>query len=252
MELLDPRHRRPRAAGRRAARVRARGLGPLHQHQRKHDAPRSTSSSAIRRRSARKSRHAPGRSASTRRYVYGLIRQESRFIVDARSGVGASGLMQLHAGDGEVDRQEDRPALQPVAHHRPRHQPEAGQRLPEARPRRCSAARRRWPRRPTTPARAGRASGATGPVLDAAVWAENIPFTETRDYVKKVLSNSTYYAALLGGKEPPLRSRLGRTDRPARSQRTAAGEGPALTAAGGLGENRRSSAPMPAPTSPRD
>src|SRR4029079_18313962 len=28
-------------------------------------------------------------------FVYGLIRQESRFIVDARSGVGASGLMQL-------------------------------------------------------------------------------------------------------------------------------------------------------------
>src|SRR5437763_9567125 len=29
------------------------------------------------------------------RSVYGLIRQESRFILDARSGVGASGLMQL-------------------------------------------------------------------------------------------------------------------------------------------------------------
>jgi soluble lytic murein transglycosylase len=28
-------------------------------------------------------------------YVYGLIRQESRFIMDARSSVGASGLMQL-------------------------------------------------------------------------------------------------------------------------------------------------------------
>ena len=28
-------------------------------------------------------------------YVYGLIRQESRFIMDARSHVGASGLMQM-------------------------------------------------------------------------------------------------------------------------------------------------------------
>jgi soluble lytic murein transglycosylase len=28
-------------------------------------------------------------------YVYGLIRQESRFIMDARSHVGASGLMQI-------------------------------------------------------------------------------------------------------------------------------------------------------------
>ena len=34
-----------------------------------------------------------------------------------------------------------------------------------------------------------------GPVLEPAVWAENIPFTETRDYVKKVLSNATNYAA---------------------------------------------------------
>jgi soluble lytic murein transglycosylase len=28
-------------------------------------------------------------------YAYGLVRQESRFITDARSGVGASGLMQV-------------------------------------------------------------------------------------------------------------------------------------------------------------
>ncbi|WP_230370997.1 transglycosylase SLT domain-containing protein [Paludibacterium denitrificans] len=31
----------------------------------------------------------------TTHWVYGLIRQESRFITMARSGVGASGLMQL-------------------------------------------------------------------------------------------------------------------------------------------------------------
>jgi soluble lytic murein transglycosylase len=54
-----------------------------------------------------------------------------------------------------------------------------------------------------------------GPVLDAAVWVENIPFPETRDYVKKVLSNSSYYAALLGGRDTTVRSRLGRTIGPA-------------------------------------
>jgi soluble lytic murein transglycosylase len=48
-------------------------------------------------------------------------------------------------------------------------------------------------------------------VLEAAIWAENIPFNETRDYVKKVLSNATFYAALLGaGEVPSLKSRLGR------------------------------------------
>ena len=33
-----------------------------------------------------------------------------------------------------------------------------------------------------------------GPLLEPAIWAENIPFPETRDYVKKVLSNAAYYA----------------------------------------------------------
>ena len=45
--------------------------------------------------------------------------------------------------------------------------------------------------------------------LDAAVWAENIPFPETRDYVKKVLSNTTNYAALITGQPQSLKARLG-------------------------------------------
>ena len=47
------------------------------------------------------------------------------------------------------------------------------------------------------------------PVLDAAIWAESIPFSETRDYVKKVLSNTTNYAAILTGQPQSLMSRLG-------------------------------------------
>jgi soluble lytic murein transglycosylase len=49
-----------------------------------------------------------------------------------------------------------------------------------------------------------------GPLLEVAAWAENIPFPETRDYVKKVLSNATVYAALLSGDRPSLKARLGR------------------------------------------
>jgi soluble lytic murein transglycosylase len=47
-------------------------------------------------------------------------------------------------------------------------------------------------------------------VLDAAIWAENVPFSETRDYVKKVLSNATNYAAILTGQPQSLKARLGR------------------------------------------
>ena len=52
-----------------------------------------------------------------------------------------------------------------------------------------------------------------GPVLEAAIWAENVPFLETRDYVKKVLTNSAVYAQLLGlGPEASsLKARLGRS-----------------------------------------
>jgi soluble lytic murein transglycosylase len=46
-------------------------------------------------------------------------------------------------------------------------------------------------------------------VLEAAIWAESIPFAETRDYVKKVLANTTSYAALISGQAQSLKSRLG-------------------------------------------
>ena len=45
--------------------------------------------------------------------------------------------------------------------------------------------------------------------MEAAIWAENIPFNETRDYVKKVLSNTTLYAAVLSGQPQSIKARLG-------------------------------------------
>jgi soluble lytic murein transglycosylase len=45
--------------------------------------------------------------------------------------------------------------------------------------------------------------------VEGAVFAETIPFTETRNYVKNVLSNATYYAALFENKPQSLRERLG-------------------------------------------
>ena len=48
-----------------------------------------------------------------------------------------------------------------------------------------------------------------GPTMEAAAWAESIPFHETRDYVKKVLSNTTLYAALISGQPQSIKARLG-------------------------------------------
>jgi soluble lytic murein transglycosylase len=143
-------------------------------------------------------------------FVYGLIRQESRFILDARSGVGASGLMQLMPATAKWTAKKIglpyTPAL--IADR------DTNLRLGNAYLKLvlddaggsqalAAAAYNAGPGRPR--------KWREGPVLDAAVWVENIPFPETRDYVKKVLSNSTYYAALIGAKGTVLRSRLGKT-----------------------------------------
>jgi soluble lytic murein transglycosylase len=50
-----------------------------------------------------------------------------------------------------------------------------------------------------------------GATVEAAAWVEGIPFNETRDYVKKVLSNAVDYAAALGATSPTLKARLGAT-----------------------------------------
>jgi soluble lytic murein transglycosylase len=47
-------------------------------------------------------------------------------------------------------------------------------------------------------------------LLEGAIWAECVPFSETRDYVKKVLSNTTMYAAVLTGEPQSLKARLGK------------------------------------------
>ena len=48
-------------------------------------------------------------------------------------------------------------------------------------------------------------------MLESAAWVETIPFNETRDYVKKVLSNTVTYNALLGEPLKTLPVRLGPT-----------------------------------------
>jgi soluble lytic murein transglycosylase len=45
--------------------------------------------------------------------------------------------------------------------------------------------------------------------LEGAIYAESIPFNETRDYVKKVMANTFWYATLMEGRSVPLKARMG-------------------------------------------
>jgi soluble lytic murein transglycosylase len=55
--------------------------------------------------------------------------------------------------------------------------------------------------------------------MEGAIYVESIPLNETRDYVKKVLSNTLYYASAFGKEAPSLKALLGTI--PARSQNQA-------------------------------
>ena len=141
--------------------------------------------------------------------VLGLIRQESRFIQDARSVVGASGFMQLMPATARWTAKQVGLAYTPqmindrdvnlqlgVAYLR-RVQDDLDGSLAMA-----AAAYNAGPGRPRR--------WREGAVMEPAAWAESIPFNETRDYVKKVLSNSIYYAAVLGQPPASLKARLGK------------------------------------------
>jgi len=144
-------------------------------------------------------------------WIYGLIRQESRFVMDARSTAGAQGLMQVMPATGRwiagqlgikgfhpsqlgelptnlefgtfylrnvLDQLGGSPLLASAGYN-------AGPRRPL-----------RWRTRLDAP-------------VEGAVFAEIIPFSETRDYVKKVLSNAVIYAELFTGEPQSLKAWLG-------------------------------------------
>jgi len=141
-------------------------------------------------------------------WVLGLVRQESRFIVDAKSSAGAQGLMQLMPATARwvakrLGIKDYSPArvtevntnvvlgthylkmvLEDLGH------PVLASAAYNAGPGRA----RRW--RDSRP-------------LEGAIYAESIPFNETRDYVKRVMANTMYYSQLYGGTPLALKDRLG-------------------------------------------
>lgn len=144
-------------------------------------------------------------------WVYGLIRQESRFITDARSRVGASGLMQLMPATArwvakKIGMADFKPSsvndfdtntvlgtsyLSMVLNDLNGSEVLA------------TAGYNAGPRRPVQ-----WRSKLAAPV-EGAIFAETIPFTETRLYVKNVMSNATYYAMMFSGQPHSLKKRLG-------------------------------------------
>ena len=142
-------------------------------------------------------------------WVYGLIRQESRFIIYARSGVGASGLMQVMPATavwiakkmGLTDyhrgniAQLDTNIQMGTFYMRHTLDLMNGQMLMATAAYNAGPGRaKRW---------------AAAEPIEGAIYAETIPFSETRDYVKKVMGNAYFYAVRLGTKVQTLKQRLG-------------------------------------------
>lgn len=145
-------------------------------------------------------------------YAQGLIRQESLYVTDARSHVGAGGLMQLmpatarwtakKAGLKDYNQSmRNDPSTNVLlgTYYFNKVYTDLDQSLPltlagyNAGPNRA----RRWREKGTS---------------DATVWVETIPFQETRQYVQKVTANMVVYARLNAGSKnatPTLPQLLG-------------------------------------------
>jgi soluble lytic murein transglycosylase len=144
-------------------------------------------------------------------WVYGIIRQESRFIMDAQSHAGASGLMQVMPSTarwvakkiGVTDFVQD--AITDVKTNimlgtnymnMVLGNMDGSQVLATAAYNAGPGRLRTWRATLDKP-------------MESAVFIESIPYFETRVYVKNVMSNATYYAALFEGRPQSLKARLG-------------------------------------------
>ena len=142
-------------------------------------------------------------------WVYGLMRQESRFITDAKSHAGASGLMQLMPKTAKWVAKKiglkDYKHAQVYDHDINVLLGTTYMRLVlddlDNSPLLASAAYNAGPSR----AKRWRHSQ----IMEGAIYAETIPFDETRNYVQKVLNNAVYYSILFNQKSDSLKRRLG-------------------------------------------
>jgi soluble lytic murein transglycosylase len=142
-------------------------------------------------------------------WVYGLMRQESRFVTQAKSSVGAAGLMQVMPATarwiarrlGMKDYRKELISQLDTNLKLGTYYMKNVLSTFKNNPVLASAAYNAGPGR----ARQWLAANS----LEGAIYVECIPFDETRDYVKKVMSNTVYYAKLFGQSAPSLKQRLG-------------------------------------------
>jgi len=142
-------------------------------------------------------------------WVYGLTRQESRFMHYAKSGVGASGLMQLMPATAKWaakrmgldnyshDQIHDLGTNIDIGTYYMRHTLDLmnGQAVMATAAYNAGPSRaKRWM--------------ASNP-MEAAIYIETIPFSETRTYVQRVMANAHIYASRLGTKIQSLKTRIG-------------------------------------------
>jgi soluble lytic murein transglycosylase len=140
--------------------------------------------------------------------LFGLIRQESRFNPAARSRAGAMGLMQLMPATARWVAKQ-----MPLQSYRPAQltQPEVNVAMGTYYFHRVLA-----DLGDTVLATAGYNAGPgrarrwrEDKPLEGAIYVESIPFNETRDYVKKVMTNAWFYAHRLTGRTTSLRQLMG-------------------------------------------
>ena len=141
-------------------------------------------------------------------WAFAIMRQESAFVVDARSPVGAMGLMQLMPATARMVAKELKMKLKNIDNLL----------LPEINVRLGAAYLRtgldRFAANPVLATAAYNAGVgrvrqwvSESRTLSAELWVENIPFKETRDYVRRVMAFTVIYQYRLGG-EPVSLSKL--------------------------------------------
>ncbi len=144
-------------------------------------------------------------------WTYGLIRQESRFIMNASSSVGASGLMQVMPNTAKYvakkigmtsytnDKLTDTNTNLTLGSNYLNMvlvDLDGSWVLASAAYNAGPSRSKTWREKLTSP-------------TEGAIFAETIPFNETRTYVKNVLANATYYSSVIHGQTHSLKQRLG-------------------------------------------